>query len=707
MRTLSPPCLALWTSLSRPNLPHSTYLDAVCTRLLHHLDSGSDRRVRSVLTSLSGLMRLPLGSKFHTAVVRTGLLPRLLACVLASPRPSGWSADTVAACAAQLSSWGDRVWQPPDYRAAAAQLGGGGGKDGGRHEHGGSRHEGGAAPGTPGALVVSRNGAVVPLRANGGVVLTAALAAQDSDVFGLDPETKAALREAEAKTAAHVAEHTARGVDYAFERKRERKLLQHLPDEYMGAGARGVGSGVQSSGADASVGAQKPAGERQGAASAPPGPHDITTPDGALAAIQAAMRGEMVAMEEAERRSKQTAIAEPPPPPPPPAVAVAVAPPPAAAVAAAEPASPPPVQPPQSPPADTTPSPPAVFTRRKSGGSSASPKPKPGAGGSASSPRPSPSSSPLPRSGSFSELQPHLPSPELRADVFVAKERASDLLEASTSSPGGAAAKRGGEASSSPPERVVSLALRCATSLPRAIALASPTRAAAPAEEDDDGEEGRRRAIAVEAAELSDELKAALTAFTARWPGCEACTAIHAALAAAREQGGGDGASAAEAGGRKAGPPSMGAQLVAMVESARKDMSTSEVHSSSEGEGKASPPPPVGDDEDDRPPAPDAADDAEPEDAVVESPTAGSADAAAAADGDAPRSVVSSGRNVGALLVAAAAGGHLHAVKRLLKGATADSVGARNRKGETALGAARQGGHAAVVDLLLAAGAPE
>ena len=704
---LSPLTLALRPSVREP--PTSTYLDAVCTRLLHHLDSGSDRRVRSVLTSLSGLMRLPLQARFHTSVVRTGLLARLLACVTASPRPSGWTADTVSSCSALLSSWGDRIWTPPEYRAAAAQLGGG------RHDHERSGHEGSShdsGPGTP-SMVVTRNGAVVPLRANGGVVVTG----HDGDVFALDPETKAALREAEAKTAAHVAEHTARGVDFAFERKRERKLLQHLPDEYMGGGGKG-GSGVATGGGGdaSSAGAvPKPASSEErggGAGGAQPGPHDITTPDGALAAIQAAMRGDEVAMQEALKNSKAADIAEQPSPPP--AAAAAAA---AAAAPASASASPP----------QASPSPPAkVSTRRKSSGSTASPKPK-ASGSAASSPRPSPSSSPLPRSDSFSELQPHLASPELRADVFVAKERAGDLLEACTgtgsnsSSPSdGPAAKRGG-GGGSPPEKVVSLALRCASSLPRAMALSAGAASATPAslraadeEESGDGEEGLRRAIAVEAAELCDELKAALSAFTARWPACDACVAINAALAAAREAavarpGGGEATTAAEGAAgaakssRRGGAPSMGAQLAAMVESAREDMAQSEIHSDAGAGGEPSPAPPAGDaEDDDAPPAPDAADDADEEDAAAaatESPTAGGESEA--------RSAVSGGRNIGALLVAAAAGGHVNAVKRLLKGATAESLSATNRRGQTALAVSRLGGHTAVVELLLAAGAPE
>ena len=71
------------------------------------------------------------------------------------------------------------------------------------------------------------------------------------------------------------------------------------------------------------------------------------------------------------------------------------------------------------------------------------------------------------------------------------------------------------------------------------------------------------------------------------------------------------------------------------------------------------------------------------------------------------RSVVSSGRNVGALLVAAATGGHVNAVRRLLNGITPEGLAATDRKGNTALKAARAGGHAAVVQMLLDAGATE
>jgi hypothetical protein len=76
-------------------------------------------------------------------------------------------------------------------------------------------------------------------------------------------------------------------------------------------------------------------------------------------------------------------------------------------------------------------------------------------------------------------------------------------------------------------------------------------------------------------------------------------------------------------------------------------------------------------------------------------------------EGESSRSVVSSGRNVGALLVAAATGGHVNAVRRLLNGITPDGLASTDRKGNTALKAARAGGHTAVVQMLLDAGATE
>jgi ankyrin repeat protein len=64
--------------------------------------------------------------------------------------------------------------------------------------------------------------------------------------------------------------------------------------------------------------------------------------------------------------------------------------------------------------------------------------------------------------------------------------------------------------------------------------------------------------------------------------------------------------------------------------------------------------------------------------------------------------------SAGGLLLAAAAGGHLGAVQRILLAPGADAaLSARNRKGETALQLARAGGHADVAAALLAAGAAD
>ena len=62
-------------------------------------------------------------------------------------------------------------------------------------------------------------------------------------------------------------------------------------------------------------------------------------------------------------------------------------------------------------------------------------------------------------------------------------------------------------------------------------------------------------------------------------------------------------------------------------------------------------------------------------------------------------------RSAGALILAAAAGGHIHAVQRLLRDAPPGALRVTNRQGATALSAALEAGHAAVVEALLAAGA--
>jgi hypothetical protein len=656
----------------------SVYTDAVCVRLLHYIDSGSDWRIRCVLAALSDLMRLPLGTRFHAAVVRTGVLDRLVGAVTCVPRPQGWSVDTLASCSALLSTWADRIWTPPDYRAAAAKLRAAGVLDApntGLVHPGVAESAGGdGGPGGTPSHIVTRSGVLVPVRANGGV-----LAPAPADEMLLDTATKEALRKADAKTAAHVAEHASRGVDYAFERKRERKLLQQIPTEYMGSSS---GGGVDSPrGGVGGAGLVMPVSTTH---VVPGQPIDVSTPDGAIAAIQAAMRGEMMDAASAARAADIDVPA--------PALAVqsdavsrmldaralptvTTSPLKAAAAAAARSTSP--MAAPLSPPA---------YLHDPLGATAAVGSP-------------------------VAELQGALDSVELQADVFVARENASDLSAACAGQDDGT---QEGDATppatdaDQPPASVMSMARRCAQSLPRAVALLARTS----------GDE--QSGIHVEAAQLVDELSISLAAFVSRWPTCEAAGAIKSALRSTAEQ---RRASAAMEHRTSIASSGLGAQLTAMVDAARPALDSTGVVSPGPSEPAHDEHAPVrpepalsdetGDTDGDTAAAPQQEQQSpvnEEESRPISAADAPAPDTQAAEhvpEDESSRSVVSSGRNVGALLVAAATGGHMNAVRRLLNGITPDGLAATDRKGNTALKAARAGGHTAVVQMLLDAGATE
>jgi hypothetical protein len=658
----------------------------VCVRLLHYIDSGSDWRIRCVLAALSDLMRLPLGTRVHSAVVRTGVLDRLVGAVTCVPRPQGWSVDTLASCSALLSTWADRIWTPPDYRAVAAKLRAAGVLDApntGLVHPGVAESAGGdGGPGGMPSHIVTRSGVLVPVRANGGV-----LAPAPADEMLLDTATKEALRKADAKTAAHVAEHASRGVDYAFERKRERKLLQQIPTEYMGSSS---GGGVDSPRGVGGAGLVMPVSTAHGV---PGQPIDVSTPDGAIAAIQAAMRGEMMDAASAARAadgSGTKGLTDLPAP------ALAVQ---SDAVSRMLDA--------RALPTVTTSPLKAAAAGSKS--PTAAPLSPPaylndplGATAAVGSP--------------VAELQGALDSAELQADVFVARERASDLSAACAGQHDGT---QDGDATppatdaDQPPASVMSMARRCAQSLPRAVALLARTS----------GDE--QSGIHVEAAQLVDELSISLAAFVSRWPTCEAAEGIKSALRSTAEQ---RRASAAmdRSGEHRTSIASsgLGAQLTAMVDAARPALDSTGVVSPGPGEPAHDEHAPVrpepalsdepGDTDGDTAAAPQQEQQPPPvneeESRPISAADAPAPDTQAAEhvpEGESSRSVVSSGRNVGALLVAAATGGHVNAVRRLLNGITPDGLASTDRKGNTALKAARAGGHTAVVQMLLDAGATE
>ena len=470
----------------------SAFLDAVVARLLHHLCSGESAGVSAALKALSGLMRLPLASRFHSAVVRGGLLRRLTADLAEELLPDGWTASTRKAGGALVSTWADRIWTPVEYREAARTLVQLRVITGGVDDVMSLREEGGegAAGATP--AVVQRNGVAVPLRANGGVVVSStASEGFDHD----DVATAAALRSAEERSKAHVAEHTSRGVDFSYERKREKKALQRAPESYMGA----MEGPTQEYRAPMAVygpaaresdkprywpGRTAPPAEQPSAAAphaarasapssasstpradalTPSSPTssvtqpDISTAQGALQAIQAAIWGDIAA---------ECSIAD---------VVVPSAGPSVERVN-------------ETPPFGcqiTMHALPAALDRHREpdlreGGHTAeatSTPPPPAPPPPASSPQPSSVVSAPP-----GELHPSLSEAELRCDLFIARERCADLLQAVTPSSGGCSTQ------DSPPTSALSVA-----------ALAAPGCAVS-------------REVAAEAASLVVELTGALRA---------------------------------------------------------------------------------------------------------------------------------------------------------------------------------------------------
>jgi hypothetical protein len=127
------------------------------------------RCVELGLTALSGCMWAS-GPRFHAAVARGGLLADIVAALTAH----AWEPRLAASAARAVEAWSERVRGCPDFRAAAAtlhaQLPGPPGLSRTRVS------DDDASPDTPGAGVgfATRNGIAVPLRANGGVVPTAA-----------------------------------------------------------------------------------------------------------------------------------------------------------------------------------------------------------------------------------------------------------------------------------------------------------------------------------------------------------------------------------------------------------------------------------------------------------------------------------------------------------------------------------------------------
>lgn len=213
-------------------------------RLRDKLSAPSYDPVLSVaFAALSGCM-WNCGPRFHAAVARGELLGDVVAALTARR----WPLALARSAAAAIASWAERARAVPEFRAAAATL---------RAERVTEADLAGVtdavfgefAPGSPSAALAAaarfadgapsgsaamaadrgnyaaRGGLAVPLRANGGVVGSAA----DSD----NAAVQAALREAEAKTRAHVEEHLASGVDFSWARKAERKALHRAPDQYM------------------------------------------------------------------------------------------------------------------------------------------------------------------------------------------------------------------------------------------------------------------------------------------------------------------------------------------------------------------------------------------------------------------------------------------------------------------------------------------
>ena len=152
--------------------------------------------------ALSGCM-WNCGPRFHAAVARGELLGDVVAA-LAARR---WPLALAVSAAAAVASWAERARTVPEFRAAAATLraervteadlagataaGFGGGDGTGSPTTGGTRFGDGAASGSAAMAAerggyAARGGVAVPLRANGGVVGSAA----DSD----NAAVQAALR---------------------------------------------------------------------------------------------------------------------------------------------------------------------------------------------------------------------------------------------------------------------------------------------------------------------------------------------------------------------------------------------------------------------------------------------------------------------------------------------------------------------------------
>jgi hypothetical protein len=177
----------------------SYFHDAAVARLSDKLSApGHARCVELGVTALSGCM-WACGPRLHAAVARGGLLADIVAALVAR----AWPPPLAQAAARGVAAWADRVRGCPEYKAAAATLraegvavadddaatpttprsaaaaaaASSGGGDGG--------DSGGSAPGTPRAAPVcftTRGGVAVPLRANGGVVATAADAKNNAAV---------------------------------------------------------------------------------------------------------------------------------------------------------------------------------------------------------------------------------------------------------------------------------------------------------------------------------------------------------------------------------------------------------------------------------------------------------------------------------------------------------------------------------------------
>jgi hypothetical protein len=341
---------------TRPLATRASYFhDEVVARLRDKLSAPSYDPVLSVAFAALSACMWNCGPRFHAAVARGELLGDVVAA-LAAHR---WPLALARSAAAAIATWAERARAVPEFRAAAATLRAervtendlAGLTDAvfgefapGSHSAAlanAARFADGAASGSAAMAAdrgsyAARGGLAVPLRANGGVVGSAA----DSD----NAAVQAALREAEAKTRAHVEEHLASGVDFSWARKAERKALHRAPDQYMapptteqysaplnvyGPGAREttkpkdaaamVAAAAAAAGVAAGAGSPKAAQDASATAEAEAGAAEArgTSAEEALAIIAAAMAGDGGAA----------------PPKPPPAVAIT------AAAASSEPAA--------------------------------------------------------------------------------------------------------------------------------------------------------------------------------------------------------------------------------------------------------------------------------------------------------------------------------------------------------------------------------